>query len=388
VIHKDVKPDNLIVTDDGIRLVDLGLMTPVESALTLTTHGTEYFRDPEMVKLAVAGKRVRDVDAARFDVYSSGAVMYLLLEGSFPACGPLSRFSRPVPMALRTITSRAMAEGTKRYASIAAMRTDLEAFRRMLADREPDDIPATALPSLAGGDVEDLEEVPGEDVLELEEVTVPEPRPAPPPIAAAPPPVAEPEPERDEKSRVGAGTYVAVMLGLVLALFGFLYLLLQSGSSDPANARSYPTRSRSSQVSETGVAETIAREIADHRRRAGTRGEIVPDRPRVIVVARDGLQAFEQGVRRRIPRHGLIDYRRTRLCLSLRRYLAENEVDHTAVRVEAMLRAHEEPEPLPVVATITGDPESMLTVTVYLPGEALPRTANLMAIGGGGAIPR
>ena len=75
VIHKDVKPDNLIVTDQGVRLVDLGLLTPLASALTLTTHGTEYFRDPEMVKLAVQGKRVRDEltwdasAAAHLDLY-------------------------------------------------------------------------------------------------------------------------------------------------------------------------------------------------------------------------------------------------------------------------------------------------------------------------------
>jgi serine/threonine protein kinase len=152
VIHKDVKPDNVIVTEAGLRLVDLGLLTPVISALTLTTHGTEYFRDPEMVKLSLEGKRVRDVDAVRFDVYSAGAVLYLLFEGSFPSCGPLSRFSRPVPMVVSWITSRAMAEGDKRYPTVAAMRADLETVLALSETEDLARVPASRLPSFRGFD--------------------------------------------------------------------------------------------------------------------------------------------------------------------------------------------------------------------------------------------
>ncbi|MCA9307862.1 MAG: hypothetical protein KDA16_15145, partial [Phycisphaerales bacterium] len=47
--HKDIKPSNIIVSEGRVHLVDLGLITPLRSAMTLTTHGTEYFRDPELV---------------------------------------------------------------------------------------------------------------------------------------------------------------------------------------------------------------------------------------------------------------------------------------------------------------------------------------------------
>ena len=51
--------DNL--SDGRVQLVDLGLITPLASAMTLTTHGTEYFRDPELVRKldAVAGRVLR-----------------------------------------------------------------------------------------------------------------------------------------------------------------------------------------------------------------------------------------------------------------------------------------------------------------------------------------
>jgi len=212
VIHKDVKPDNVIVTDDGIRLVDLGLLTPLTSALTLTTHGTEYFRDPEMVKLAVQGKRVKDVEAVRFDVYSAGAVMYLLIEGSFPACGPLSRFSRPVPLALSWITSRAMAEGTKRYPSVASMRADLEAVLRRMEDEDLDAIQASALPSFGG--FEPAPTAPPTPAFEAEPVR--QAAWAPPPPAAAP---------RDRRtSWTGVGC-LAILI-LLLAAAGGIYFVV------------------------------------------------------------------------------------------------------------------------------------------------------------------
>ena len=47
------------------HLVDFGLLSRLRSAMTLTTHGTEYFRDPEMVRMALRGVKVHEVRAPR-----------------------------------------------------------------------------------------------------------------------------------------------------------------------------------------------------------------------------------------------------------------------------------------------------------------------------------
>lgn len=128
--HKDVKPDNIIVNEEDdtavAHLVDLGLVTSLHSGLTLTTHGTEYFRDPELVRQALRGTKVDKIDGARFDVYAAGAVLYSVLENSFPAHGSLSRFTRKSPDCLRWIVQRAMTDYDKRYRSVAIMLADLE----------------------------------------------------------------------------------------------------------------------------------------------------------------------------------------------------------------------------------------------------------------------
>ncbi|MCP6440745.1 hypothetical protein NL474_30330, partial [Klebsiella pneumoniae] len=75
-----------------------------------TTHGTEYFRDPEMVRLALRGVKVQEVDGAKFDLYAAGAVLYSMIENSFPAHGVLSPINKRCPEALRWIVRRAMAD--------------------------------------------------------------------------------------------------------------------------------------------------------------------------------------------------------------------------------------------------------------------------------------
>lgn len=149
--HKDVKPDNIIVSEGAARLVDCGLVTPLHSGLTLTTHGTEYFRDPEMVRLALRGAKVQDVDGARFDVYGAGAVLYALVENTFPAHGGLSRMTKPCPDAVRWIVARAMAEYDKRYGSAAAMLADVE---RVLRAGDPFAVRIGELPSVMGEDAD------------------------------------------------------------------------------------------------------------------------------------------------------------------------------------------------------------------------------------------
>ncbi len=157
--HKDVKPDNIIV--DGreshahAHLVDFGLVTPMRSAMTLTTHGTEYFRDPELVRQALRGVKVHQIDGSKFDVYAAGAVLYSMIENSFPAHGGLSQITKRCPEALRWIVRRAMAEYDRRYPSAAAMLADLYV---VMEASDPFAIKPIDLPSVAQGDAaaEDL----------------------------------------------------------------------------------------------------------------------------------------------------------------------------------------------------------------------------------------
>ncbi|MCA9306223.1 MAG: hypothetical protein KDA16_06800 [Phycisphaerales bacterium] len=127
--HKDVKPDNIIVHDGRAELVDFGLITPLRSAMTLTTHGTEYFRDPEMVRLALRGVKVHEVDGVKFDIYGAGAVLYSVIENSFPAHGGLSQLSKRCPEALRWVVRRAMTDINTRYKSAAEMLADLRTIQ-------------------------------------------------------------------------------------------------------------------------------------------------------------------------------------------------------------------------------------------------------------------
>ncbi len=128
--HKDIKPENIVVHAGQAHVVDLGLVTSLRSAMTLTTHGTEYFRDPEMVRMALRGVKVHEVDGAKFDIYGAAAVLYFALEGTFPSHGGLSTVTKRCPDAVKWIVRRGMTEYNQRYASADLMLRDLEAARR------------------------------------------------------------------------------------------------------------------------------------------------------------------------------------------------------------------------------------------------------------------
>ena len=146
--HKDVKPDNVIIEGGHAHLVDLGLVTSLASAMTLTTHGTEYFRDPEMVRMALEGVKVHQVNGAKFDIYGAGAVLYFMLENTFPAHGGLSRFAKRSPEVVRWIVRRAMTDYDSRYETADEMLADL---RAVVASDDPWAMKPASLPSMRGG---------------------------------------------------------------------------------------------------------------------------------------------------------------------------------------------------------------------------------------------
>ena len=153
--HKDVKPDNIIVHNNRAHLVDLGLVIPLASAMTLTTHGTEYFRDPELVRQAMRGVKVHQVDGSKFDVYSAGAVLYFMLENTFPPHGGLSGFSKNSPECIRWVVRRAMADYDKRYVSVEEMLADIETilYAKDVSRVRPADLPSMNTKSAVLGNV-------------------------------------------------------------------------------------------------------------------------------------------------------------------------------------------------------------------------------------------
>lgn len=83
LVHRDIKPDNIILTHDGtVKLADLGLARPTNDQAWAKSEaglaiGTPYYISPEQVR----GQT--DIDI-RADIYSLGATFYHMMTGQVP----------------------------------------------------------------------------------------------------------------------------------------------------------------------------------------------------------------------------------------------------------------------------------------------------------------
>jgi serine/threonine-protein kinase len=199
VIHRDVKPGNLIVNPDGVvKLVDFGIAKAAEdSHITQigSVVGTAAYLSPERAQ--------GDEATASADVYSLGVVVYQMLAGRLPyetgsltelatrqqegAPEPLHELNPEVPPALSRAVSRALAPTCEhRYATAAEFG---EAIRQGARGHD--------------SAVTMLLETQATQVADDTARTTVLPAPAPP-AAPAPAPVRAPRPSRREARRAAA----------------------------------------------------------------------------------------------------------------------------------------------------------------------------------------
>ncbi len=142
IVHRDIKPQNVMVLRDGsVKVADFGIACLENSAQTLTQEalGSVHYISPEQAR----GERTD----ARSDIYSAGVVMYEMLTGRLPFEGdsavsvaiqhlsavPLAprELNPEIPSQLELICMKAMTPDlSRRYASSDVMIADLEDFRK------------------------------------------------------------------------------------------------------------------------------------------------------------------------------------------------------------------------------------------------------------------
>ena len=142
IIHRDIKPHNIMILKDGsVKVADFGIarITSAQSTLTREALGSVHYISPEQAR----GSRVDK----RSDLYSLGVVMYEMLTGRPPFDGdsPVAvaiqhingspvlptELVDGIPKGLEQITMHAMTAAVEqRYASATEMLADLEEFRK------------------------------------------------------------------------------------------------------------------------------------------------------------------------------------------------------------------------------------------------------------------
>ena len=152
IVHRDIKPGNVMVTRNGdIKVMDFGIaraMSDNQATMTQTAQviGTAQYLSPEQAR----GERVD----ARSDLYSTGCLMYELLTGRPPFTGdspvaiayqhvredpvPPSVVDPEIPPWADAIVLKAMAKDpADRYQSAAEMRMDIQRAMNGMAVAAP-----------------------------------------------------------------------------------------------------------------------------------------------------------------------------------------------------------------------------------------------------------
>ncbi len=137
LIHRDVKPENVILREDGtVKVADFGLAraiaTGTSTAQTGVLLGTVAYLSPEQVERGVAD--------ARSDVYAAGLLLFEMLAGSKAFLG-----DSPIHVAYQHVHSEAPAPSSR----VSTVPAELDRLVARASARNPDDRPRDANELLA-----------------------------------------------------------------------------------------------------------------------------------------------------------------------------------------------------------------------------------------------
>lgn len=155
MIHRDVKPKNIMITNDGVaKLMDMGLARLADDAKAIQAeagklYGTPYYISPEQI----LGRSNVDF---RCDIYSLGATLYHMVAGRVPFEGrdakeimikhvrqkvvSPDRYNMDLSFGLTKVILKMMAKRRRhRYATTAEMMDDLRSVDFLLEVQDSDD---------------------------------------------------------------------------------------------------------------------------------------------------------------------------------------------------------------------------------------------------------
>ncbi|GAA2599833.1 Stk1 family PASTA domain-containing Ser/Thr kinase [Streptomyces axinellae] len=210
LVHRDVKPENVLIGDDGrVKVADFGLVRAVDSQTSATTDsilGTVSYLAPEQIEEGMADTRT--------DLYACGVMLYEMLTGAKPHSGGTpaqvlyQHLNRDMPLpsgavpgmaaALDGLVARAAARSPEdRPDDAVALLSEARALRAGLTEAQLDAVPPLAKERGAQAATGGVREAAGADAGDGAETYV-IPRPAPDADAAA----------RDRTTRLAAGPLV------------------------------------------------------------------------------------------------------------------------------------------------------------------------------------
>ncbi|MFD7461997.1 MULTISPECIES: serine/threonine-protein kinase [unclassified Streptomyces] len=235
VLHRDVKPANVLLSNDGrVVLTDFGIaMVEGSSALTMTGEvvGSPEFLAPERALGRTPGPES--------DLWSLGVLLYAAVEGSSP-------FRHDTPLStLRAVVDEELPP-PRRAGPLAPVIEGL--LRKDPAERLPADRAEQDLRVIGAGGSPRADTAPTTPVAPYPQTVAASTAPPRQPSASSTAPLPEPPPPRDRR---GVLAVVAGLVVLALALGGLAYALVNrdggdGGGSAGGATRSTPTVERSS----------------------------------------------------------------------------------------------------------------------------------------------